>query len=518
MASKDFQTRIDKMVADGIKIPTPPAIAVRILNAVQKDSPSLKDLAEIISSDPALTAKLLQVANSSFYSLQYEVTSIEKTLTVLGVNALKNIALSFVIAKDMSSQEGSNFDFNYFWRRSITFAVAAELLAKQINHKSDDTFVTALLTDIGVLILHQTMPETYLKVLDKKKVSGEQIHDIETRNLGFNHAEMGAGILERWKLPESIWLPILFHHNPDQAPENHQTASQILEIAGQLSSIYIDSNSGERVRKAHEELKTHFDLSENQIIELVDAVASRSIEILGTFDIDPGDMKPYSQMLQEANEELGRLNLSYEQLIMELKEAKTEADRLAAEVRDANSKLHELVFRDGLTGLYNHRYFQEMVEKEIDRAERYQSTFSLIMFDIDHFKKVNDNYGHPSGDMVLMNIAHVVQNAVRPSDIVARYGGEEFAVILPETNEMGLKIFTERLRRSVEQMATLIDHKELNVTISVGGSWYSPADGKIEKRTIIDAADRALYKSKHAGRNCTTLLSVNSSTDTRPAL
>ena len=147
-----------------------------------------------------------------------------------------------------------------------------------------------------------------------------------------------------------------------------------------------------------------------------------------------------------------------------------------------------------------------MLDKEIDRSERYQTNFALIMFDIDFFKKVNDNYGHPAGDMVLMNISLIVQKAVRPSDIVARYGGEEFAVILPETNEAGLNIFAERLRRSVEQMATLIEHKELKVTISVGCTFCSPNKHKLDKKKIIDTADRALYASKHGGRNCTTIL------------
>ncbi len=506
MESQQVQKKIDEMIAAGIKIPSPPAIAVRILNAVQQDEPSLSDLAKIISSDPALTAKLLKVANSGFYSLKYEVPSIEKALTVLGVNVLKNIALSFVIAKEMNEPAEQGFDFDYFWRRSITFAVASELLAKEINFQSDDTFVTALLTDIGVLILHQAMPEAYLSILEEKKHSSEMTTELETRILGLNHAEMGSGILERWDLPAGIYLPIRYHHSPERASEQYQPAADLLQIADRLSAIYNDPNSGERVRQLQDELNERFNLSEDQITELIDAIASRSVEILATFDIDSGDIKPYSQMLQEANEELGRLNLSYEQLIMELKESKTETDRLAAEVREANTKLRELVFRDGLTGLYNHRYFQEMVDKEIDRFDRYNSCFALIMFDIDFFKKVNDNYGHPSGDQVLLNIAQTIQKAVRPSDIVARYGGEEFAVIMPEANESGLKIFAERLRRSVEQMSTLVGNKELKVTISVGGTCCLPSSGKLDKKTIIDTADRALYASKHGGRNCTTIL------------
>lgn len=505
MSAMDIQAYIDRMIADGIKLPSPPAIAVRILNEVQQEEPSLNELAGIIASDPALTAKMLRVANSGFYALKYEVSSIEKALTVLGVNILKNIALSFVIAQEMRGPQDQGFDFDYFWRRSVTAAVAAELLADQIGHRSDDTFVTALLTDIGILILHQSMPEEYLHVFEEKKLSGDSAAEVESRMLGINHCEMGSGILERWELPDSIYQPIRYHHDPQAAGAEFRPAAEILQIADRLSAIYHDPNSGEKVRRLQAELTDRYDLSEEQIIRLVDAVADRSIDILATFEIDAGDLKPYSQMLQEANEELGCLNLSYEQLVMEFKNAKEETDRLAAELREANSKLRELVFRDGLTGLYNHRYFQEMVEREIDRAGRYRTSFSLIMFDIDFFKKVNDTYGHPNGDLVLMNIARIVQSTVRPSDIVARYGGEEFAVILPETDEAGLKIFAERLRRSVERMATLVERREVKVTISVGGTCYSPGDTPIDKKKIIDTADRALYESKHNGRNRFTL-------------
>ena len=163
-------------------------------------------------------------------------------------------------------------------------------------------------------------------------------------------------------------------------------------------------------------------------------------------------MKPFSQLLQEANEELRRLNLSYEQLVMEFKQAKEKAERLAGELMEANTKLRELAFRDGLTGLYNHRYFQELMTLDMSSTVRYGSVLSLMMFDIDHFKLVNDTYGHPGGDLILRKLATLVQESMRTSDVVARYGGEEFAVILPMTDAGGCKVFAERLRRKVEQM------------------------------------------------------------------
>ena len=117
------------MLKDTIRLPSPPAISVRILEVVKKDDFSFGELAAIIQADPALAARILKVANSSFYSLPSKVSSIEKALSILGVNALKNIALSFVTSRDLKAQADGGFDFNFFWRRSIAAAVSAELIA-----------------------------------------------------------------------------------------------------------------------------------------------------------------------------------------------------------------------------------------------------------------------------------------------------------------------------------------------------------------------------------------------------
>ena len=123
------EEQVRQLITDQLSLPSPPAIAVKILNTVQKEDASLSDLARIISADPALTAKLLRVANSSFYALPNRIKSVEHALSVLGMNVIKNIALSFAIAGNLRGTEGSVFDFNYFWRRSVTSAVAAELVS-----------------------------------------------------------------------------------------------------------------------------------------------------------------------------------------------------------------------------------------------------------------------------------------------------------------------------------------------------------------------------------------------------
>jgi diguanylate cyclase (GGDEF)-like protein len=483
-----------------VTLPSPPAIGLRILEAVKKGEASFEELARIIQVDPALTAKILQVANSSFYSMPNTVNTIEMALTVLGTNVAKNIALSFILPKDMNGTDSEGFNFTYFWKRAVTTAVAAELLASLLRYKNEDLFVTALLQDIGILVLNLSRPYEYRQVLDEKRVTEASILLSEQKILGFDHQEVGAELLTKWGLPETISTMIRCHHRTD-FPEEVRMPLNVLHWSTMLASIYYGSRSVDKVQMLKAEICPAFRIDAESIDILVDSVAQKSVEVFSFFEIDPGEMKPFSLMLQEANEELRRINLSYEQVVMQAKQARKKAEELAAELLEANTKLRDLAFRDGLTGLYNYRYFQELLEIEVRRATRYHSPLSLILFDIDFFKNVNDSYGHPAGDEVLRCLAKLVTTTMRTTDIIARYGGEEFAVILPMTDLLGCKIFAERLRRQVEKMKAVVAGIPIRITISLGLTSSGVEMMSIDKSRMINAADAAMYQAKQKGRN-----------------
>ncbi len=175
----------------------------------------------------------------------------------------------------------------------------------------------------------------------------------------------------------------------------------------------------------------------------------------------------------------------------------------------ANAQLHakieKMAVTDGLTGLFNHRKFQEKLEGEFKRMKRFSEPISLILADIDHFKKVNDTYGHPVGDLVLKGVASLIKETIRDIDIPARYGGEEFAVVLPGTSGEGAKNIAERLRRRVKDSPFSANGRQIEVSISIGIA-TSPSDAK-GKEELIEKADQALYHAKHNGRDQSVLWS-----------
>lgn len=160
--------------------------------------------------------------------------------------------------------------------------------------------------------------------------------------------------------------------------------------------------------------------------------------------------------------------------------------------------LRRLATTDPLTGTFNRRHFMDLMTREQRRADRYGAIYSLLMVDIDHFKRINDKYGHQVGDQAIQAMAEACKRLMRPTDIVARYGGEEFIITLTHTDHTGALKVAERLRQSVADIALPTEHGALGFTISVGVSSYAKTS-RLEQ--IIGAADHALYAAKAGGRN-----------------
>ncbi len=179
-------------------------------------------------------------------------------------------------------------------------------------------------------------------------------------------------------------------------------------------------------------------------------------------------------------------------------------DELA--LHEANQELFRLGRTDGLTGLYNRRAWEEYLSQEFRRCSRSHHPSSLIMFDIDHFKRVNDTYGHQAGDEVIRRVAQIVCNEKRESDIAGRYGGEEFGIILPDTDRDGARNFAERMRATVESSPVFYGQQRIDFTISLGAS---ELDEELELHTQwLERADQALYRSKQGGRNQSTVFAA----------
>lgn len=263
----------------------------------------------------------------------------------------------------------------------------------------------------------------------------------------------------------------------------------VAELRGFLESIReaVDDETREinlRIRAASGEYRV-VGLRMSVFQRDADGAAS---QLLGVAQ-DVTDQRAYQRLLEN---QMQRLNET--QVLLEARQA---------ELEQLNARLGALAVTDGLTGLKNHRAFQERLAEEIDRARRYGHPLALALADVDHFKQFNDAHGHPAGDAMLKAFAQVLVESTRLSDIVVRYGGEEFAVILPDTTGREAARMAERVQKGLRNLSV---HGE-TVTASFGCAELIP--GGEGKSQIVGDADRALYRSKHAGRDRITVAGMD---------
>lgn len=187
--------------------------------------------------------------------------------------------------------------------------------------------------------------------------------------------------------------------------------------------------------------------------------------------------------------------------LLRIKHLHDELQEKVIELQRTKEELRQLAITDGLTGLYNYRYFKEQLLQELKRAQRYSLNTAVVMIDIDHFKQYNDKNGHPAGDVVLKDIARLLRDNIRNIDLAARYGGEEFSLILIETDKPSAKIVSEKIRKLVEDYGFAYESSQPDgkLTISTGVATF-PEDGE-DFDTLVSKADQRLYRAKEAGRN-----------------
>ncbi len=188
------------------KLPTLPGIAIKILETVKKEDVNVREVADVLSADPPLSAKVLKTVNSPYFGINREITSVGHAVGLLGIDTVKTLALSFSLVGGLKKKGKDEFDYAAFWKNSLTSAVVSRSVAHEILPASaEDLFFLGLLSDIGTLAINRCMPEQYSLVLKEKQDSSCSLHEAETRTLGFSHADIGAELIKRWGLPEYLF-------------------------------------------------------------------------------------------------------------------------------------------------------------------------------------------------------------------------------------------------------------------------------------------------------------------------
>ncbi len=494
-----------QQVIDGGALPTLSTVASTLINITGREETTIYDIAKLIAQDVSLSSKILKVVNSSFYNFPHEVGTIQQAVAILGTNAVRSLVLSFSFLNMERPQHGKGFDYERFWEESLAAAVASKLIMARVSEADpEEVFTVSLLQNLGKLILACAFRGTYDQLLDEAGGSEKRLLALEEERLGASHAYIGGEAARHWNFPDSLALPIIHHHSPEGYTGKDaamKTEIRVVHLAALVANILYSGKPIDYHAPFRERAKKMFKLDNREIDEILEQANTEVVKAAQYFGLKIAGTPSIPELLQKANIELSLLNMSYEQINRELVEAKLQLEKLTRELAEKNSYLEGIANLDGLTEIYNHRYFQDFLSKEISRSQRLENQFALILSDIDNFKKFNDFYGHQAGDHILREVATLCSGLIREYDLMARYGGEEFVFVLPETGEEDAAAVAEKLRVAIEQHPFSHDGEDCRVTSSFGVAVFDGTTKPIKKSELIERADKAMYNAKKKGRN-----------------
>jgi diguanylate cyclase (GGDEF)-like protein len=480
-----------KRVLASPQLPTLPVIAMKVLELTRRENVSVPEIASVIMMDPALTSRILKTVNSPFYGVTKQVATVSSALVILGLQAAKTLALGFSLLSNLRTRDKGEgaFDHTQFWKRCTYSAVASRVIARKLSViQQEEAFLAGLMANIGELVLHRVMPDEFDVLFAEAKGDQQRLAALCQEKLGADPVEVSALVAEKWQLPPMLLVPITHQNKRDQADPAIRPLVEAVSAGLYAAGVFVAEDSAKAIAEARQELTARLSLPAAEIEAIMQEIGASAKDAALMLDLQIGQNRSYQEILDEAQEALVHLSLQTQKQVQVIqKEVET---------------LQVKATTDPLTGLANRARFDEFFEQQFQRAFTHQRPLSLIIIDIDHFKKVNDTHGHQGGDEVLRHVGRLLRNAVRNIDLAARYGGEEFALVLTETDTAVAAQRAEGIRTRLA--AEVVEFGEIKISVTMSAGVAGTDRGRVfkEPAQLTNAADRAVYAAKAAGRNC----------------
>jgi two-component system, cell cycle response regulator len=606
------------------QLPSPRGVALAVLELSRRENATLGEIARVVQADPALSGRLIKLANSGS-RISRPVVSVQEAVARQGMATVRQLALGFSLLDQYRSGACDAFDYHGFWSHSLLMALSMQALGTRVRvAASDELFICGLLAQVGQLALATAYHDEYNAVLEAYRADPSKLLIVHERaHLETDHTEMGIVMMTDWGVPKVFTVPLAHYEDLEQPFFPHDSRSQSLTLMLRLSHRLADlgvANADMRPKLAREwvTLAAELDLPQDAVGNFIDEVMASwhdwgallkipttalppfaeidhghfeatedeaplrivvadgnaftrrktmallvensghvvypadngntalalAMEVLphviiAHYDLPQLDGLELCQALRATDEgrrmhillmsdkhdeeqltqalEAGadgyapssistkglRTRLCAAQRLVQLQTAwerdRAQLRQIAAELAVANRRLATAALTDSLTGLPNRRSAMDQLEQAWSAASRTGFPLAVMVVDIDHFKHINDTYGHAAGDKVLREAAATLRASARREDSVCRIGGEEFLVICPNTSLQAAMQSAERLRATLSARRIPIGHSEGNITTSVGVA-VREVD-TVDMDALVSAADQALYAAKEAGRN-----------------
>lgn len=495
----DATAELDRVVAAFGDLPTLAPIAIQVIEMADDEDVSLNQLANVISTDPGLAARLLRLVNSAAYSQGRETTNLNRAAMLLGLRTLKMVTLGFTLVADVST---TSVDCAAIWRRSLATGILARRFASRLDDDlADDAFTAGLLSNIGKVALGESATYVAAAATHGPWISPKVERDV----LGFTSDDVSARILAGWQLPNLLVEAIGTRSRTGSAGQPSPLGA-ILQVADAAAMLILAEDDDDKARALDTvtlAAATHVGMTVAEVEQAIHEVGPDLDELASSFDLDAIGPISVDEIVRSAQARLARLSLDVASLLSEEKQRNEE-------LAETNQRLEAAASTDALTGLPNRRTFDAFLANQIaSRIRSPRSTkLGLVIFDLDFFKSINDTYGHAVGDEVLRTFGQRLLSGCRRGEMAARIGGEEFALILPDVLPDELEGAAERMRVLVGETPVETSAGPILISASVGGSYGNHMRADLD-RQLFETADGALYRSKNEGRDRVTVVPLD---------
>lgn len=491
MLPEDFETRLKAQV----DFPSPSKVATEIIALARDPEIEMAKVAQAVGRDPAMTAKILRIANSAFYAQRRPSQNLRQALVIIGLNAALTLALSFSLLSSMRALRAPGIDYPRFWRRSLLAATAARAFGElaKIGH-AEDIFLAGLLQDISVLALDRVARDFYSRLPQPATHADWIAH--ERKELGKDHATYTGLLLKSWNLPVRICHATEFSHDAENtaADSDDGKIARCVALGSDLAEAVLSTDRTPAVNATARRAQHLLNMSQEQFTDVVERILRLIPETEELYETSLLDAEDAENLLAEAREMLAVRNLHALQEVSSLQATTSVLLNRTEEAEDSSK-------RDVLTGALNRPWLDRMLDREFTQAVVFGRDLSIAHVDIDHFKHINERFGTEAGDRVLQSCAQVLQSCIRGSDLVARFSGEEFMVVLPGADQQIALQVAQRILTAI----TDADHdprsEGLHITVSIGVATYTTHQRFASTLALLEAADHALYAAKLCGRN-----------------
>jgi diguanylate cyclase (GGDEF)-like protein len=480
-------------------------VALQIVREALKPDASPTELARLAESDPGFALRIISMVNSAAFGFNRKVTDVRQATAFIGVRGLRTLGLSLAV----SDMVPAGNDGQVLLGNSLRRAVAAQLIAKRLGHREvDEHFTAGLFLEVGLLARAREDLPSAARIA--RLPAGDRAV-FERAEYGTDHSARGADLARAFMLPAELVEAVALHH------ETAVPTSPLAKVAWAAERVAAVWEGGDIPAAQAEAARAmvSIGLSDRDVIDVFEQVPTLVTDGASAFEREVGMQQGVDKLLLDVSRGLLEMNQSYEAMVRRLELLLTEKEELSRKLEEANGELQRLASTDALTGLPNKRSLEAAIVRDLARADRDKTWLSLVVVDVDHFKKVNDTHGHAIGDVVLQSVAQALARHLRAGDLAGRYGGEEFVLILPGSNVIGARIAAERIRKALEGLAVETPNGVLKVTASFGGAAISGPGCAKGRDSLFARADAALYEAKRTGRNRVVIADAAHATDER---